>query len=249
MLAAGALSCGGETEPPDPAERNRQVEVVVGAHELTLEHPPDWLLLDRETEPRLRKGTAQLAMVDRGAVAGAGHSVRLRRIDALWRRSEFAAALSTLRRVDVRREMFDSDSEHAAFSSRYRSFLAALRDGTDAPEVLQFEYDAVVSRLRAYADHFVEDALPELLGAFGFDDRREIASIEKRVVDGRTLFVVDTWDRRNHLYRKRYALVLNEGSLLVIWSAFGSLDDCEPAIDTLLDSLEFRNASFAPTRS
>jgi hypothetical protein len=60
-------------------------------------------------------------------------------------------------------------------------------------------------------------------------------------VRGRTIRIIETWNRLSHSDPRRYAFALNWGSLLVLYTRFGDFSRAAPARDEILRSIAFRD--------
>lgn len=85
----------------------------------------------------------------------------------------------------------------------------------------------------------IDVAVDVALGDLREDGRREEASRNYRLVDGRKSVTVDTWDRVSHEYRERYLIVLDSRSLLVVHTMQGQFETMAEAFDGLAASLAF----------
>ena len=71
------------------------------------------------------------------------------------------------------------------------------------------------------------------------DERREEATREYRRIDGREAVTVDTWDRVSHEHRKRFLIVVNDRSLLVLHTPQGQFETMAETFAGLAASLAF----------
>ena len=71
------------------------------------------------------------------------------------------------------------------------------------------------------------------------DGRRETASRDSLRITGRDARVIDTWDHLSHQYRKRYLFVINEKSLLAVYTMQGRFESMERIFNELTASLAF----------
>ena len=85
----------------------------------------------------------------------------------------------------------------------------------------------------------LERAIERAMVILREDGRREEASREILIISGRGAMVVDTWDHVSHQYRKRYLFVLNDRSLLVVYTMSGQFENMEPAFNELTASIAF----------
>jgi hypothetical protein len=90
----------------------------------------------------------------------------------------------------------------------------------------------------SYLDLAQDRALEQL----GENERREIAVTDTLTIDGRAARLVDTWDKVSHQYRKRYLLVLNGRTLLVMYTMQGKFDNMAAAFDRMTASLTFADS-------
>jgi hypothetical protein len=247
--AAAALACGvrDTSSPPAPdAGEGRWLELAAGVHRLRVQQPSGWEHLDQGREHRFRSGIAQLSITDHGPVAGAGYRARLRHVRELWLDGRGADASAAMARIDVAPERFATHAERERFTDLWNQLHMSLRGperGLDRQADIQRDFDDLQRMLRLSRDPEVEELLPGLLEAYQFDSQRAIASVENVQVGDRTATIVETWDKLSHNNRRRYALISNEGSLLVVWTAFGGAGQTLPGFETLVDSLEFHGAA------
>ncbi len=85
----------------------------------------------------------------------------------------------------------------------------------------------------------IDKAIEYALVKFREDGRRETASRDTLQITGRDARIIDTWDHLSHQYRKRYLFVINDKSLLVIYTMQGRFEMMEPAFTELTASLAF----------
>lgn len=72
--------------------------------------------------------------------------------------------------------------------------------------------------------------------------QRSVARRGTLHVQGREILVVETWDRLSHGQQRRFAFVLNRGSLLALHTRGGDFDRAKSAFDRVLRDLEFVDA-------
>jgi hypothetical protein len=70
-------------------------------------------------------------------------------------------------------------------------------------------------------------------------EQRAVARRGTLEVQGRTAHVVETWDSLTHELRRRFAFVVDRGSLLVLHTRGGDFERSSAAFDRMLGSLEF----------
>lgn len=87
----------------------------------------------------------------------------------------------------------------------------------------------------SYLDLATERALEEL----GENQRRETASLDTLTIGGRLGYLIDTWETVSHQYRKRYLFVLNERSLLALYTMQGRFENMAETFDMMATSLAF----------
>jgi hypothetical protein len=84
----------------------------------------------------------------------------------------------------------------------------------------------------------IEEATAPMLKRLGHDSQRDIASQERVVFNDQEVFVVDTWDRLSHLYRKRFAFVYDGNRVLALHTWFGRYEEMEKALAVMIASVK-----------
>lgn len=79
----------------------------------------------------------------------------------------------------------------------------------------------------------------KVMPSLGENDRRSVASKQHFLIGDRDALALDTWDTFSHQYRKRYVFVIDEGSLLAIYTMQGEFSEMEKAFDGLIASVAF----------
>ncbi len=231
MLALGACS-------------SPSTDLDVGPHRISVRLPDGWQHADHGREHRFKRGMATLSMVDLGPVRRDGLEREVKIARSLWRRGQVEDAGARLRRFSVPRDTFDSREERREF---YLSIDDMVRMGPTADSTsMEMAYDALIEWTQSLPKARVDDVMESSLKELGEDTRRDVASRRHLDIQGRDVLVVDTWDRLNHDYRKRYVLTINGGYLLVIQTASGSFEDMDSEFDGLVATLAFRDDVSSP---
>lgn len=85
----------------------------------------------------------------------------------------------------------------------------------------------------------IDLAIKQALKNLREDDRREIASRDSLLIDGREARALATWDLVSHQYPKHFLFVMNERSLLALHTAQGRLELMDSVFEGLRNSLAF----------
>jgi hypothetical protein len=215
----------------------RPEELQVGVHHITLVPPAGWLHADHGREHLYQRDLAKISILDLGAVDPDGFKREVEAARALWRSGQNEVAANRLWRLPVCRNILVDREFHETFVAR----VSDVTPGGAILDSLQTElgYADMIALLEALPEPSVEELVPAALAELGYDERRDIASLRPIVIGGRPGLQVDTWDRLSHQFPKRYALVLNGGYLLVVRTAYGPFEECEPAFDRIVASLAF----------
>jgi hypothetical protein len=99
------------------------------------------------------------------------------------------------------------------------------------------------------------ETLPEfvpdrVLTALHFESsRRSIRSRRAVEVNGREFVIVDTWDKLSHQYPRRYAMTIEPGAALVMYTAMGTFAEMEGAFDSILAAIRVLSVPEPPQES
>jgi len=233
-LLAPVVLVLGACSSPSPS-----TDLDVGTHRVSVRLPDGWQHADHGREHRFKRGMATLSMVDLGPVGRDGLERETEIIRALWRRGQPEDAGARLRRLPVPRDAFETREDRREF---FLWIDEMVKEGPTADSMSMEEaYGALLDWAQSFPEAHVDDVLAPALEELDEDERRDIASRRHLDIQGRDVLVVDTWDRLHHDWRKRFALTINGGHLLVIRTAFGSFEEMEAEFDGLVESLTFRD--------
>ena len=93
---------------------------------------------------------------------------------------------------------------------------------------------------------YIDLALERAMVKLREDGRREVAWRDTLQITGRDARLVQTWDHLSHQYPKRYLFVVNDNSLLVVYTQSGQFVAMEAAFTELTASLAFADSLGAP---
>jgi len=110
-----------------------------------------------------------------------------------------------------------------------------FRDGPILVELADLGAPGGDPGLDAPLDEWVDWGLRTL----DYSTQREIARRDALWVQGREFRVVESWDKLTHGQLRRFAFLLNEGSLLVLHTRGGDHPKAAAALDRMLQSIEF----------
>ncbi|MFC1572154.1 hypothetical protein ACFL6M_01020 [Candidatus Eisenbacteria bacterium] len=219
------------------SQTSPQTEIQVGVHRIAVVPPAGWLHADHGREHHYQRGRAKISLVDLGAVDRDGFLEEVVAARGLLRRGQNEDAVARLFRLRIDRQTFTNPEDYQAYVTLWKE---ARLSGTSFDSVrLERVYDDLILLLEALPKSDVADHVMTALEEFGYDELRDIASRKPLRFTGRPAIQVDTWHRLNHEFRKRYLLVLNEGHLLVVHTAYGPFEECEEAFDRIVRSLTF----------
>jgi hypothetical protein len=88
----------------------------------------------------------------------------------------------------------------------------------------------------------VDLALERAMVKLREDGRRENAWRDSLQINGRDARLVQTWDHVSHQYPKRYLFIVNNSSLLVVYTQSGPFELMEAAFTELTASLAFADS-------
>jgi hypothetical protein len=93
---------------------------------------------------------------------------------------------------------------------------------------------------------YIDLALERAMVKLREDGRRENAWRDSLQINGRDARMVQTWDHLSHQYPKRYLFVVNNNSLLVVYTQSGQFETMEAAFTELTASLAFADSLGVP---
>jgi hypothetical protein len=211
--------------------------LTVGHHPISIVVPTGWQLIDRGGVIVMRSDDAEIQIEDLGPVGPLGVRREVERARELWREGRDDYARWRLRTVPVPDALFATAEQREEFWS---SWSEVSHEG-GAPS--RAAVDAAFDRILAYTstlEHPDVDALAS--AALERDDpdaRRDVALRTRRIVDGHSAVVLDTWYRLSHTSRQRVVMVFDDGCLLELRTERQALARSAVALERVLGSLRF----------
>jgi hypothetical protein len=242
ILCLIALGCGRQ------AEVMRQ-EFRVGVHQASFTSRVTWQHVDQGDRHLLRRGEVELVVQDLGPVGRDGIRREVERARVLWLAGKVGEARTALRMIPVSQEHFKTPLHRTEFWEAWAE-VSRAPDYLDTVAVdLRFRrvFEAVDSLRSRTVDALIADALKVM----GEDRRRSIAGKVRSNLDGREVWVVETWNRLSHVNRERFALVLDDGYLLVLRTGRGPWPNASRDFEEVLKTLRIapRNQSGVGVRN
>lgn len=227
-VACVLAGCGAQ----DPAR-----DFTVGTHRVSAAVPPGWDVIDQGRQIRLRKGSAELVLRDLGPAGPRGVRREVERARDLWSAGQGGAALARMGIVPVPRDLFPTPEAG-------RAFWKAWSRVSQAPaETLYTDLAPAFDEVLDLVDAMPERDLPALvdsgLATLGHDQRRDVKSRAAASIDGREALDVETWNRLTHAGLQRLLFVLNDGSLLALYTGHDPNRDTVKAFEALGARLHF----------
>ena len=237
-----ALGCGRQ------AEMVRQ-EFRVGVHQASFTSRVSWQHVDQGDRHLLRRGEVELVVQDLGPVGRDGIRRELERVRALWLAGKSGEARTAMRMIPVSQDHFKTPLHRTEFWEAW-SEVSRAPDRLDTVAVeLRFRrvFEAVDSLRSLTVDALIADGLKQM----GEDRRRSIAGKVRSNLNGREVWVVETWNRLSHVNRERFAFVFDDGYLLVLRTGRGPWPNASRDFEEVLKTLRLapRNQSGVGARN
>lgn len=226
-----AIVCGCAPPRTGPVQ-----EANVGQHHVRFAVPGHWEHLDHGRAQLFRNGEAQLTLIDLGPVSAEAMVSRLEGARGLWLSGRRRDAFERVRRLD-------SPSLRDASREQLAAFWRPWNDVADAPDAADSAaigraFDALIRGTRTLPpptpDLLYQVVADRALDAHGL----EIATRERRFVNGTCWDVYELWNQVSHGGRVRAAFTVDEGDLLALTTDRGLDGQLAPAFTSLLASLE-----------
>jgi hypothetical protein len=229
LLLLLLVGCG---EPP-PATLH------AGLHRFEASIPRGWGSLQQGAQLVLQfeSPETRLAFSDLGPGRPNGFRDEVDRARSLWRDGRTDEALTRLRDLRLRSELFASREDYEAFSDALAP-LAGAKRGTPWSAVAG-RFDKLSRAIDALAPSPIERIGDGVLSELERDRRREVRSREIVRIDGREALRIETWSALTHTDPRRYLLVLNDGRILLLRCERCEGESAE-AFDAIAASLRFQ---------
>ena len=232
-IGPGLLVVGCAGEAPQP------LALEVGAHRVVIDAPQGWEHFDKGAEQFFKRGFNQIFLTDAGPAAIEGFRQDVERAREVFRDGNLEQANDILNALRWRSSFPSTD--------RWNSFHASLQQARGIgsgrehhdPIAVESAYTELLVQLRALPQRDIATLAREMLADFEPVDRRTVRNENPMVIDGRQAWLIETWDRLNHIQPMRYVFVLSEGRFLVIRTGLGQLSEIEPSFEAVLASLRF----------
>ena len=242
ILCLIALGCSRQ------AEEVRQ-EFRVGVHQASFTSRVAWQHVDQGDQHLLRRGEVELVVQDLGPVGREGIRRELERACALWLAGKVGEAHTAMRMIPVSQEHFNTPLHKTEFWETWSEVSRAPEYLDSVSVELRFRrvYEAVDSLRSRNVDALIADALKVM----GEDHRRSIAGKVRSNLNGREVWVVETWNRLSHENRERFAFVFDDGYLLVLRTGRGPWPNTSRDFEEVLKTLRIapRNQSGVGVRN
>ena len=242
LRSAGALAVAGmgfllggcAGEAPEP------LTLDVGAHRVVFEAPEGWQLFDRGAEQFFKRDLDQIFLNDAGAVTVDGFRREVERARDVFRGGNLEQANDVLNAVRWRSSFPSKDRWDTFYASLTRARgLGSGREHYD-PFNVESAYKEILVQLDTLPQRDIETLAMEALAEFEPVDRRTVRTQNPMIIDGRQAWLIETWDRLNHVGLARYIFVLDNGRFLVIRSGLGQFSNIEPDFEAITASLHFQ---------
>ncbi|MBV9494069.1 MAG: hypothetical protein JOZ54_07465 [Acidobacteria bacterium] len=215
----------------------RAAEVRVGAHRFRIEVPRGWRVLQQGSRAVVRADSAekQIVFTDLGPARPAAFRDEIRHARELWRSGRDAEALTLLRELPVRRELFAWDAEHERFRSLWETLASAPRGQPYEAVAATFD-ELIAAGLHPAPLDAIASSVPARLGE---DDRYEQKSLDMHRIGEREAMAIETWRKLSHVDPRRCLVILDGDRILAM-----HCERCDDkAFADVAASLQFADAS------
>ena len=233
-ISLGVLIAGCAEEAPEP------LSLQVGAHQVVFDDPQSWQHFDRGAEQFFKRDSDQIFLNDAGPVTVEGFQQEVERAREVFRGGSLEQANDILNAINWRSAFSSKDRWDAFYASLSQARGLALGRDHHDPFAVESAYKEVLVQLATLPDRDIETLATEALAEFEPADRRTVRAQNPMIVDGRQAWLIESWDRLNHIGLMRYIFVLDNGRFLVIRTGLGQLSNMEPDFDAITTSLRFR---------
>lgn len=232
-IAMAFLVGGCAGEAPEP------MSLKVGAHQVVFDTPQGWQHFDKGAEQFFKREFDQIFLNDPGPVTIEGFRREVERAREVFRSGSLEQANDILNAISWR-SAFPSKGRWDTF---YVSLTAARGLGSGRqhhdPFAVESAYKEILVQLATLPERDIETLAKEALAEFEPVDRRTVRAQNPMLVDGRQAWLIETWDRLNHIGLVRYVFVLDDGRFLVLRTGLGDFKTIEPAFEAIVASLQF----------
>ena len=226
LALAALLGCSG----------TKTITVDVGSHRVRLTVPKGWEHLEHGRSQILRQGESQIALVDLGPATREGIVREVGAARAMWLSGRRKDAFERVRKIGGPSLAYAAPDQVTGFWRPWWE-MKALGDTADSATV-----GAAFDSLAARAVLLPPDS-PQAMARFALDrtsnpERHEISRQSRRLLHDISWVDIETWDRVTHLDRRRLALRVNGGNLLVLYIERDPLQVANPVFEEVLLSIQ-----------
>jgi hypothetical protein len=228
------IACAG----PSATEPN-PVSVTVGDQQVRLVPPAQWERFEFKDEIGFRHDIDQILLRDSGPITADGIKAQVEQARQLFRTNQIARSSELINSLSVR-PLFSDQRRWKLFEESWKRLRwANLGENLAFPDRVEQAYTAVLVELATLPAQDLSLLAKTILADIEPMDRREIATEQPIVVDGRRALRFDTWDRRNHTWRRRSVYIENDGRILVVRMGLGQFENLDAAFDRVVESVRF----------
>lgn len=224
------LALAGCASPP-------RATMEAGSFRVSAEVPAGWRHLDLGNRHLLKSAENQIAFEDFGPVTREGIAREVTRARDLARADRVKTARSVLSMIRVPDDLFATREQARAFWDDWQKIW------DEGPEAPPSHFDPLFARVLAnvgkLADRDTAAVERAVLRQMGADARRDVASRERIVRDGRRGTLLVTWHRMTHDWRGQHVIFIDAGSAFGVWTSQGAPAVTGPVFDRVLKSLRF----------
>jgi len=213
----------------------------IGRHRVSLTPPKGWEHVDHGRQHLFRKDVMQVTLADLGPGSAEGLVRAISEARAAWLDGRREDAFERVRELK-------SPALHFATSDAWTGFwrtwndVSARRDVADSSEI-GAAFDSLAVWARRLPASSRDDVVRFALQTTRDRSRREIAGITDRASNGVVGTVAETWGPVSHANRKRTAVTIDKGDLLMLWTERGPIEQTGPVFDALLASMKLESVA------
>jgi hypothetical protein len=223
-------------DPAPPAGPTSRT-IDVGAQRIALTLPAKWSHTDKGTEQVFKRSIGVISVEDLGPVTPDGIYEAIQLARDAFHAQQLERAQQILKTVDLRGAV--GDWNWGSWKNAWNEMRWAGPSRAFDVDEVEAAYEEILSRVFRLAEPNEDQILDEAIRRIGHDnDLREIASHRELTVDGQTAWLVETWSRRHHDWRRSHLIVNNEGFLLVAQMELGTYEELGPAFGMLVETMK-----------
>jgi hypothetical protein len=227
LLALVLPGCGPKPEP---------IDLALGTHRFRLALPPGWEHLDQGREQVFRRGELRIVFADLGPATPEGVERELEEARETLRQGRRLDAIERVHALRIPAAMYPGGGPREAHWQPWVTLEHAPQEASET------ELEQALDLLAAQAEALRAPAL-DTLGLMTWpviedDERRALARAETRVLGGREVRVIVTWDRNTHNWPRHHAFLVDRGRLFALSTAAEHDPAVMKAYEVMLGSLE-----------